>query len=177
MDAFLARFGRLQDTLGDKFLPTLPVALAEHLGPGIDNVDRAEKLGVLPAADEWIAARKLRNRMVHEYVRDAAELAGALNAGHRFVPLLSSFAHRLAQFWRARHWPAMLKPGATSGSRPEFGTQQSLKCAAHVGIGLRLSAGAFQQPTQHGARRLSVVQLGNAQPRNRRWLGYVARGQ
>lgn len=104
VDAFVARFGRLQDTLGDKLLPTLLIALAEPLGPAIDNLDRAEKLGLLPSADEWIAARKLRNRMVHEYVRDAAELAGALNAGHRFVPLLSGFADRIAEFCRARQW-------------------------------------------------------------------------
>jgi len=105
VDAFVARFGRLQDTLGDKLLPTLLRALAEPVGPAIDNLDRAEKLGLLPSADEWIAARKLRNRMVHEYVRDAAELAAALNAGHHFVPLLSTFAERVASFCQARHWP------------------------------------------------------------------------
>lgn len=105
VDAFVARFGRLQDTLGDKLLPTLLRALAEPVGPAIDNLDRAEKLGLLPSADEWIAARKLRNRMVHEYVRDAAELAAALSAGHHFVPLLVMFAERIAAFCQARHWP------------------------------------------------------------------------
>ncbi len=106
VDAFVARFGRLQDTLGDKLLPTLLRALAEPVGPAIDNLDRAEKLGLLSSADEWVAARKLRNRMVHEYVRDAAELAAALDAGHQFVVLLTTFAARLADFCRARQWPA-----------------------------------------------------------------------
>ena len=74
-DAFVARFGRLQDTVADKLLPEFLRCLAEPVGAAIDNLDRAEKLGLLNSADEWLASRKLRNRMVHEYVRDATELA------------------------------------------------------------------------------------------------------
>ena len=68
----------------------------------IDNLDRAEKLGLLRSADDWLAARKLRNRMVHEYVRDPAELAEALNEGHALVSLLSDFGEAVAQFAQRR---------------------------------------------------------------------------
>jgi hypothetical protein len=101
-DAFAARFGRLQDTLGDKLLPELLRELAEPVGPAIDNLDRAEKLELLTSADDWLAARKLRNRMVHEYVRNAAELADALNEAHTLVPLLTGFAQAVTRFCRAR---------------------------------------------------------------------------
>jgi hypothetical protein len=101
-DAFVARFGRLQDTLGDKLLPELLRCLAENVGPAIDNLDRAEKLGLLASADNWLAARRLRNRMVHEYVRDTAELAEALNEGHKLVPLLCGFAQTVAQYCQRR---------------------------------------------------------------------------
>lgn len=101
-DAFVARFGRLQDTLADKLLPELLRCLAEPLGPAIDNLDRAEKLGLLRSADDWLAARKLRNRMVHEYVRDPIELAEALNQGHALVPLLSDFGEAVAQLAKTR---------------------------------------------------------------------------
>ncbi len=101
-DAFVARFGRLQDTLGDKLLPELLRCLAESVGPAIDNLDRAEKLGLLASADNWLAARRLRNRMVHEYVRDTAELAEALNEGHKLVPLLCGFAQTVAQYCQSR---------------------------------------------------------------------------
>jgi hypothetical protein len=101
-DAFAARFGRLQDTLGDKLLPELLRELAEPVGPAIDNLDRAEKLGLLTSADDWLAARKLRNRMVHEYVRNAGELADALNEAHTLVPLLTGFAQAVARFCQAR---------------------------------------------------------------------------
>ena len=46
LDAFVSRFGRLQDTVGDKLLPALLTALAEKTGPAIDNLDKAEKLGL-----------------------------------------------------------------------------------------------------------------------------------
>jgi len=42
VDAFGVRFGRLQDTVGDKLLPALLAWLAEPVGPAIDNLARAE---------------------------------------------------------------------------------------------------------------------------------------
>lgn len=101
-DAFVARFGRLQDTVGDKLLPAVLNAMAEPVGPAIDNLDRAEKLGLLASADEWMAARRLRNRMVHEYVRDPVLLADSLNAAHDLVALLTGFGRRLGQACRQR---------------------------------------------------------------------------
>ena len=71
-------------------------SLVELGGAVIDNLDRAEKLGLLSSADEWLASDKLRNRMVYEHVRDPAELAEALNQGHSLVPLLLSFATAIA---------------------------------------------------------------------------------
>ena len=101
-DAFVARFGRLQDTVADKLLPEFLRCLAEPVGPAIDNLDRAEKLGLLSSADGWLASRKLRNRMVHEYVRDPAELADALNQGHALVPLLVELASAISAEYRRR---------------------------------------------------------------------------
>lgn len=90
VDAFAARFGRLQDTLADKLLPALLVWLAEPLGPAIDNLARAERLGWVASADAWLEVRRLRNRMIHEYVRDASELADALSRAHAAVPMLAA---------------------------------------------------------------------------------------
>lgn len=95
VDAFVARFGRLQDTLADKLLPTLLENLAEPLGTVIDNLVRAERLGWLRSVDEWLAIRKLRNRMIHEYVRDVEVLAAALSAAHLAVPVLRDMATAL----------------------------------------------------------------------------------
>ena len=95
VDAFVARFGRLQDTLGDKLLPQLLHALAEPVGPAIDNMNRAERLGWIASVDIWLEARRLRNRMIHEYVRDPLELATALNLAHAAVPVLNGAARAM----------------------------------------------------------------------------------
>jgi len=96
-DAFVARFGRLQDTLADKLLPVLLEWLAEPVGPAIDNLNRAERLGWIQSVDIWLELLRLRNRMVHEYVRDAVELASALMAAHAAVPLLADAAAAMAR--------------------------------------------------------------------------------
>ena len=88
LDAFVSRFGRLQDTVGDKLLPALLISMAEKPGAAIDNLDRAEKLGFIESADAWMEMRRLRNQMVHEYIEDLAILASALRSGHGFVPSL-----------------------------------------------------------------------------------------
>ena len=95
LDAFVGRFGRLQDNLGDKLLPQLLDAMAEPVGAVMENLDRAEKLGWLRSADTWLEIRKLRNQMVHEYIEDPVILSGALMAGHVYVPLLVDTAKRL----------------------------------------------------------------------------------
>jgi hypothetical protein len=100
VDAFVSRFGRLQDTLAGALLPRLLEALLEPVGSVLDNVNRAERLGWLRSASEWAELRLLRNRMIHEYVRDVQELVDALQAAHRGVPDLTAAAAVMAQ--RAR---------------------------------------------------------------------------
>jgi len=95
-DAFVARFGRLQDTLADKLLPTLLDWLSEPVAAAIDNLNRAERLGWIASVEDWTQVRRLRNRMIHEYVRDPAELAFALQTAHAAVPLLLQAAESMA---------------------------------------------------------------------------------
>ncbi len=94
LEAFVSRFGRLQDTLGDKLLPTLLTALAETPGAAIDNLDKAEKLGLIQSADQWMDMHRLRNQMVHEYIEDMLVLSSALRTGHDFVPRLMDTTQR-----------------------------------------------------------------------------------
>ena len=95
VEAFVGRFSRLQDTLGDKLLPALLAALGEKPASFIDNLDRAERLRLIAATDEWLTLRNLRNQMVHEYVEDPSILANALQAGHAFVPTLIAAAESM----------------------------------------------------------------------------------
>lgn len=97
LDAFVSRFGRLQDTLADKFLPALLDAMAEPKATAVENLDRAEKLGWLESVDAWLEMRKLRNQMVHEYIEDLVILSSALRAGHHYVPTLTRTASKFIE--------------------------------------------------------------------------------
>lgn len=97
VDAFVARFGRLQDLLGDKFLPAWLKAMEEVPSTALENLDKAEKWGLVSKADDWFAVRKLRNLMVHEYLQDAQSLLDALQAAHHAVPMLAFTCQALIQ--------------------------------------------------------------------------------
>jgi len=104
VEAFASRYGRLQDTLGDKLLRLTLLALGERPAAGIDNLDRAERLGLLNAADEWMAMRKIRKQMVHEYIEDMTVLASALRTAHDFVPVLIAAANAMVSEAEQRGW-------------------------------------------------------------------------
>jgi hypothetical protein len=97
LDAFVARFGRLQDTLGDKLIPELLRHWLEPVGPALDNLARVERLGHLDSVDDWVEARNLRNRLVHEYMKDPDEFAGALRRALELVPLLEQTCRELGR--------------------------------------------------------------------------------
>lgn len=104
VEAFVGRFGRLQDTLADKLLPMLLAALGEKPGAQLDNLDRAERLALIESADQWLSMRQLRNQMVHEYIEDTAILASALQAGHDLVSTLLSAADTMTSEMQSRGW-------------------------------------------------------------------------
>lgn len=97
VDAFAARFGRLQDALSDKLLPAYFDLVEESPRPIMEMLDRAERLGLVSSADEFIEARKLRNRLVHEYVENRDELAANLNAARTASTLLTTTLVRVAE--------------------------------------------------------------------------------
>lgn len=95
LEAFTSRFCRLQDTLGDKLLPTILKALGEQPAPFIQNLNKAEQLGWLSSADDWMALRQLRNQMIHEYIEDVALLTDAVQMAYKHIALLNDFANKL----------------------------------------------------------------------------------
>ncbi len=96
LDAFVARFARLQDSLGDKLLPALLVALAEPVGAALDNLNVGERLGWFDSVEHWRSVRALRNQMIHDYVEDRRVLEGALSAARDAVPMLCAVARRMS---------------------------------------------------------------------------------
>lgn len=79
VEAFSSRFGRLQDTLGDKLLPRMALLAGFRPAAPVELLAQAEKLEWIGSADLWMEWRKLRNRLVHESVPDPMEFADAMN--------------------------------------------------------------------------------------------------
>ena len=97
LDAFVSRFYRLQDTLGDNLLPVYLRTQLEPIGTVLDNLNRAEKLGLIQSVADWIEARSLRNSLIHEYIEDMDLLRQSILRALELVPMLEIVTQKLCQ--------------------------------------------------------------------------------
>lgn len=97
IEAFTSRFSRLQDTIGDKLLPAWLEILNEKTNVAIDNLDKAEKIGVLPSVELWLELRQLRNQMIHEYIEDLTLLVDALQAANKHLGFIVTVADSISE--------------------------------------------------------------------------------
>jgi uncharacterized protein with HEPN domain len=69
IDAFIFRFIKLQDFMGDKLFKELIKRLGEYKNNMslIDVLDKLEKLEIIDSADKWLNFRTIRNKLTHEY--------------------------------------------------------------------------------------------------------------
>ena len=98
LEAFVGKFPRMQDTLIDKLLPHCLAAVGEKTGSALDNLNRADRLGLLSNTDQWLAMRRLRNRLVHEYVEDKADLVAILNLARGMADELLTAGQTIRKF-------------------------------------------------------------------------------
>lgn len=103
LESFSAKFSRMQDTMMDKLMPQLLRASGEIPGTAIDNLNRAEQLGLISSSDNWIAMRRLRNLLVHEYVESSGDMAPALNTAYGFSDEMHSSFDRIKSYC-VLHW-------------------------------------------------------------------------
>lgn len=78
------------------------MALAETPGSQIENLNRAERLGVLDNVERWLEACKLRNRLVHEYMQNPETFAEDLALAKEYSLLLLSCYNHLRDYASAR---------------------------------------------------------------------------
>lgn len=95
VEAFVSRFGRLQDHLGEKLLPRMAALVGENSKTLLDALAAAEKLELVPSADAFIAARRLRNALVHEYMHDAQTFLESLLAAEQACGMLFQVIHNV----------------------------------------------------------------------------------
>ena len=88
IDAFVSRFGRLQDHLGEKLIPRFAALLGEAPQSVLDVLAYAEKAQWVESAEAFIGARKLRNLLVHEYMSDTQLFLQALLSAREAAEML-----------------------------------------------------------------------------------------
>jgi hypothetical protein len=98
LDQLVFRFGRLQDAMGTRLLPALLQLTQEWRDdePFLDKLNRAEKLGMLPSAEQWQLLRELRNQTAHEYPSQPELVRANLRRLVENVPLLEQAHEQLA---------------------------------------------------------------------------------
>lgn len=106
VEAFVSRFARLQDQLGDKLLPRCAALLGESPKSFIDTLGFAERAGLLRDANAFIAARRLRNALVHEYMQDAEVFLGNLMQAQQACGLFFDVLERVGGELERRGVPA-----------------------------------------------------------------------
>ena len=67
-DSFTSKFARTSDIYTQKILKTIFYLLRENPKTFIDRANLAEKLEIIPSADQLITIRDLRNEIVHDYM-------------------------------------------------------------------------------------------------------------
>lgn len=119
LEAFVSRFGRMQDTIGNKLLPRWLRAQAEEPGTLIEVLNRAERLGVLASTENWLSARALRNRLVHEYMEDPDTFAEDLQTAEGYTSMLLATHDRVREFAiRRMQLPESSLPAPLQTERP-----------------------------------------------------------
>ena len=78
LEAFVSRYARLQDNIAGKLIPVWLEALSERPASQLENLNKAEKLGVINSVEDWLSARQVRNNLLHEYVVNPADMVDAL---------------------------------------------------------------------------------------------------
>ncbi|OAI13896.1 hypothetical protein A1507_16495 [Methylomonas koyamae] len=96
VDAFVSRFGRLQDFIGEKLIPRFAALLGENPKSLLDMLAFAEKMEWLKSAENFIAARKLRNLLVHEYMTDTQLFLQALLSANAATDMLLAVVNAIA---------------------------------------------------------------------------------
>ena len=80
IDAFIFRFIKLQDFMGEKLFKEVLKSVGEYKDNMalIDCLDKLEKLEIIAQADQWMNYRAIRNKLTHEYSTNQEEMISGI---------------------------------------------------------------------------------------------------
>jgi hypothetical protein len=100
LDQFLTRFAKLQDAMGAKLFPAVLELTKEegNLVVFIDKLNRLEKIGAIPSAENWLLLREMRNIFSHDYPDDPEIQTAILNKAYKLAADLLSTLNQVEKF-------------------------------------------------------------------------------
>ena len=90
-----SRFAKLQDIIGSKIFQLFLESVEEDIAGKsfLDQLNKLERLNIIPNADYWIKMREIRNQVTHEYPDNPTLMATNLNE-------LVAYSYELLNFWK-----------------------------------------------------------------------------
>jgi uncharacterized protein with HEPN domain len=100
IDQYIFRFAKCQDLIGDRLFRLLLAAVEEEIETEsfLNILNKLEKFGIINDKVEWIALRKLRNLVSHEYPTLDDEAVSALNELFKSSILLKEVFERCMKY-------------------------------------------------------------------------------
>lgn len=98
IDAFVSRFSRLQDHIGEKLIPRFAALLGESPKSLLDVLNYAERMGWITDSMSFVNARKLRNLLVHEYMTDPELFLQSLQTADNATIMLITIVNNLKHY-------------------------------------------------------------------------------
>jgi len=104
IDAFIYRFIKLQDFMGDKLFKAVLERLGEYKDTMslLDVLDKMEKLGIIADADRWIEFRIARNKLTHEYPDNKEDVVEGIRLAIVYFKEISDILHSIRQYIQQR---------------------------------------------------------------------------
>lgn len=104
IDQMSYRFGKLQDTSG-QLIKAILIVIGEDIRdiPFIDILNKAERLGVITSAEEWLLMREQRNMLTHEYSIDERDITEGINRLYELSVRLCEIYSTIEQYCLKRH--------------------------------------------------------------------------
>ncbi len=100
IDAFIFRYTKLQDFVGDKLFKRLLAAIGEYKSnmSYIDVLDKLEKLEIISSSDNWINFRQLRNQLTHEYPDNISDIIDGIKLAIDYFEVLKNDLYSIKEY-------------------------------------------------------------------------------
>ncbi len=105
IDAFIFRFIKLQDFMGDKLFKELLKRVGEYKDNMslLDVLDRLEKLEIIDNSDRWIEYRIIRNKLTHEYPNNEADILEGIKLALVYFAEMGNILKNISSYLKERN--------------------------------------------------------------------------